>query len=1282
MATWTVGEFNPALDDWTSYAERVEFYFEANGVTDASKKRARLLSSCGAQTYKLIRNLTAPSTPMEMTYKDIVKRVHDHYQPKTSTAVERLKFHSRVRKSNESVATFICQLRELSQFCDFGENLEEMLKDRLICGIGDTRMQRRLLSEKDLTFQKAQDIVLALEAADANAGEVETTIQPPQPQINSLYKGPVSKSRSTRAPPPCYRCGGSHSHRECRFQDSTCHYCHKRGHIAKVCKSKLRKFKPTTARNHLVEQKSATDPSHMENSTYSMFNLSSNPQICPWLVTLHLNKHPVKMQIDTGATTTIMSKSTFSSLWQTPPPLANCSLTLKTYTGELIPVVGEASVLVSYRGQSKQLPLVVVDGAGPPLLGRDWLQHLKLDWHEVNALSTMPTQLSSLLQKHSSAFLPGLGTFSGPPVDIQIASDAKPKFYKARSVPFMLKEKIEEELDRLVSEKVIEPVKSSKWAAPIVPVVKQDGKIRICGDYKLTANPVSELNAYPLPKIEELFTALAGGKMFSKLDLSHAYLQLPLEEASKPLTTINTHKGLFQYNRMPFGISSAPAVFQKTMDTLLKGMKHVTAYIDDIVVTGATEEEHTANLNEVLSRLEAAGLRLKREKCRFLMPQVEYLGHLIGKEGLRPNPSKVKAILDAPIPSNVSELRSFLGLVNYYAKFIPNLSSTLSPLYSLLQDSQQWTWGDLEQEHFLKAKQLLTSPRLLVHFDPTKDLVLSCDASQYGIGAVLAHRSEKGTEQPISYASRTLSPAEKKYSQIDKEALAIIFGVTKFHQYLFGREFTIITDHKPLTHLFHPKKSVPQMASARLQRWALTLGAYSYSLQYRPGKENANADALSRLPLPSLPPVVPTPGDIILTMSAIEESPVCASDIRRWTAKDPILSKVLRYVTRGWPHLVTEVEISPFFRRRHELSVEDGCILWGARVVIPQPGRMQLLKELHETHSGITKMKALARGFIWWPGIDADLENEVKQCTVCQLHQNNPPLAPIHSWQWPANPWSRLHVDFAGPFMGRMFLIIIDAHSKWIDAHMMSSCTTQSTIDKLRNTFAVFGLPRVIVSDNGPSFTSTEFKVFMRENGIIHRTTAPYHPSSNGLAERAVQTLKSGLKKLSGPMEARLSKFLFSYRTTPQATTGVSPAQLMFGRPLRTRLDLVLPDVAKRVCQRQMRMEDTRATSSIRSFDVGDPVLCRDFGPAKTKWISATILRKTGPLSYEVILPDGRVWRRHVDQLILRHQKPISDVFDSNPQTSDSDIGFQEDPPVLRRSTRIQRNPDRFNPCQ
>ena len=270
-------------------------------------------------------------------------------------------------------------------------------------------------------------------------------------------------------------------------------------------------------------------------------------------------------------------------------------------------------------------------------------------------------------------------------------------------------------------------MKFSKWAAPIVPVLKKCGSIRLCGDYKLTANTASPVDSYPLPKIEELFTDLSGGKQFTKLDLAQAYLQLPLSDSSKALTTINTQKGLFQFNRMPFGISSAPAVFQRTMDNLLKGLNHVTAYLDDIVVTGTSEEEHLHNLEKLLRRLEEAGVRLKREKCVFFATQVEYLGHLIDKDGLHPSPSKVKAVKDAPTPSNLTELRAFLGLINYYRKFIPNVSTELSTLYSLLQKDNQWSWGPKE-ECFQKAKSLM-SPTLLVHFNPNKPLILSCDAS-------------------------------------------------------------------------------------------------------------------------------------------------------------------------------------------------------------------------------------------------------------------------------------------------------------------------------------------------------------------------------------------------------------------------------------------------------------------------------------------------------------------------------------------------------------------------
>lgn len=329
-------------------------------------------------------------------------------------------------------------------------------------------------------------------------------------------------------------------------------------------------------------------------------------------------------------------------------------------------------------------------------------------------------------------------------------------------------------------------------------------------------------------------------------------------------------------------------------------------------------------------------------------------------------------------------------------------------------------------------------------------------------------------------------------------------------------------------------------------------------------------------------------------------------------------------------------------------------------------------------------MKMLARGFIWWPNMDSDLESVVKQCRVCLLNRNAPALAPVHSVPWPEAPWSSLHLDFAGPVMGKMLLIIIDSHSKWIEAHIMSSCTPQATIDQLRSIFATFGLPKLLVSDNGPSFTSLEFKKFVTQNGIVHRTTAPYHPASNGQAERAVQVIKQGLKKLEGSLETRLSRLLFSYRSTHQTTTGLLPAELLFGRPLRTRLDLVFPDVSRRVQKRQIRNEVRNSSRSTRTFEADDPVLCRGFSHNKGKWLPASVHRKTGPVSYGVSLSDGRIVRRHVDQLISRAPELTSDVFDRNPPLhhSNSPARVHQSPSVLRRSTRTRNPPDRFNPCQ
>ena len=373
-------------------------------------------------------------------------------------------------------------------------------------------------------------------------------------------------------------------------------------------------------------------------------------------------------------------------------------------------------------------------------------------------------------------------------------------------------------------------------------------------------------------------------------------------------------------------------------------------------------------LSRVLHKLDEVVLHLNKDKCFFLKSSVEYLGHVMDENGLHPTAEKVKAIKEAPKPRNIEELRSFLRIINYYSRFLSNLSTKRALLYELLHKDRKWSWTTEQDSAFQQAKDALQANSLLVHFDESKPLILTCDASAYGIGAVLSHTMEDGRDRPIAYASRTLTVAEKKYAQLEKEGLAIIFGTKKFHNYLYGRTFTIQSDHKPLFSLFSEAKPVPQMASARIQRWALALSTYSYTIKYRPGKEIANADALSRLsPLAQTTSSDRMPGDLLHLLAHLSTTCLDATEIKQHTDKDPILSKVRRYILSGWQIPETTSELQPYITRQNELSVLQGCILWGARVVIPKSCQALVLQELHEVHQGMSKMKSLSRSYVWWP---------------------------------------------------------------------------------------------------------------------------------------------------------------------------------------------------------------------------------------------------------------------------------------------------------------------------
>ena len=296
---------------------------------------------------------------------------------------------------------------------------------------------------------------------------------------------------------------------------------------------------------------------------------------------------------------------------------------------------------------------MVVVGSGPCLFGRDWLTHIRLDWKQINRLSN-DSPLQKVLEKYTAVFQEGLGTLCGFKAKIHVNENAQPKYCRARSIPYTFREKVEQELQRLQKEGTIEPVKVSDWAAPIVPVIKRDKSVRICGDFRLTVNAVSKLDNYPIPKVEDLFAKLGNGKLFTKLDLSKAYQQIRLDDESKQYVVINTHKGLFRYTRLPFGVSSAPGIFQRVMESLLQGIPGVVVFVYDILITGNSESEHLEALNEVLIRLNKAGLRVKKNKCKFMQPSVDYLGYRLDAEGLHPLENKIVAIRDAPIPQTLT----------------------------------------------------------------------------------------------------------------------------------------------------------------------------------------------------------------------------------------------------------------------------------------------------------------------------------------------------------------------------------------------------------------------------------------------------------------------------------------------------------------------------------------------------------------------------------------------------------------------------------------------------
>ncbi|XP_054706700.1 uncharacterized protein K02A2.6-like [Uloborus diversus] len=488
-------------------------------------------------------------------------------------------------------------------------------------------------------------------------------------------------------------------------------------------------------------------------------------------------------------------------------------------------------------------------------------------------------------------------------------------------------------------------------------------------------------------------------------------------------------------------------------------------------------------------------------------------------------------------------------------------------------------------EYFSEVKQEISSERVLCHYDPKLPIVLQTDASPVGIGAVLSHITEDDSEKPIMFASRSLTATERNYSQIDKEALSIVWAVKKYYQYLFGRHFHLVTDHKPLVSIFAPNKSLPCLSATRMVHYALFLQAFSYTIRYRNTKDHRNADALSRLPL-STGKVDANAANIL----QVEVLPITASEIAKATKVDSKLFELYESLRTG-----TELPLL-WKGKESEFSLQQGCIMYGHRVCIPQKYHNAILEELHVGHPGIVKMKALARSYCYWQGIDSSITSFVQNSAACVSTRNDPSRIKRHPWEWPNGPLQRIHVDFAGPFMGKMFLVVVDAFSKWVEVMPMKNITSNLTIEYLRVLFAHYGLPLTVVSDNGRSFSSYEFRQFLKMNRDIN---------------------------------VKLQRYLMQYRITPHSLTGETPSFLFLKRCIRTRLDILKPNVREHVMQKQSSHCLTEEITC--EFVEGEKVAVRNYaGPPK--WKIGTVINRDGSLNYSVQV-GNEIWKRHVDQL-------------------------------------------------
>ena len=897
------------------------------------------------------------------------------------------------------------------------------------------------------------------------------------------------------------------------------------------------------------------------------------------------NQLKVCCLIDTGSSVTLMRENVYRYLCGKlkRPVFLQPAKQLCTVTGNAIKVIGKTEL--KFDKCEPVEVIIVKDIIVDCILGIDFLSkaratlsigersvqlfgsHFKCDQRQKHRHLTAVVDstgypvVDEVLEENQHMFSTDedkLGECMVEPCLID-TGDAMPIKQRPRRLPLSKRHLVEEQIKEMEEAGVIRP-SSSPWASPIVLVPKKDGTTRFCIDFR-AINSVTITDAYALPSIQEIFDSMDGSAIYSTLDLTSGYWQIPMEDSSIQKTAFCTHNGNWEFTRMPFGLKNAPALFQRTMNRVLTGLigKICFVYLDDIVIFSKSPEEHARHLAMIFTRLQDANLKLKRKKCFFGLGKIELLGYTISGSGIAPQESKVSAIKQLPTPTTKTEVRSFLGMCNYYRRCIPNYAQISRPIQDLTSPKINFKWTEECGQSFDQLKKVLTSDKVMAYPKIGRPYKLYTDACDYAVGAILVQEDEEGIERPIHYVSHQLDHTQRKWATIEKEAYAVVYALQKLRPYLWGAEFVILTDHKPLKSLF-----LQEVKNTKIQRWAVLIAEFGAPIKYREGKNNVRADMLSRIKVKDQVATIDTYSPLY-TIDEENEKVLLEAD----GIKMEELAALQREEFKEF-YVDAEIDDTGYLLNKKDILYSNRTPYVTAekypRILLPQKYRHDVIQRSHEEvgHLNIEKTMRRTQDMYVWPGMKRDVREFINNCATCRVHQNRPVKTSYGEMPIANYPFEIIRIDLIGPLVqstngNKYALTVIDHCTGWAEAYPIpdkKGLTIQSVLKT--QLFPQHSYPRIIIQDNGKEFNHSDWLLSLQKHGIEVRKTTVYHPQTNGKCERFNRTLKEMLTRLvnndNREWENQLGPALMAYRNAVSTVTGYTPFFLLYGRQGRLPL--------------------------------------------------------------------------------------------------------------------------------